>query len=63
MFVAVVGENADWKNLLENWEVDSLKKNYLTVHDYFEAIFELADIWCEVCNPNFIQRSFGDRVL
>lgn len=48
VFVSVVGEDADAETLQENWTTDSKGQPQLNSAQYFEAIFELADIWCEV---------------
>ena len=40
-----------WGSGFCSWTVDSKGKSALDADDYFEAVFELADIWCQVSRP------------
>ena len=50
VFTALLGTDTDADVLEESWTVDCKGKAALDANDFFEAVFELADIWCQVLN-------------
>eukprot|EP00238_Polyblepharides_amylifera_P006334 CAMPEP_0196582476 /NCGR_PEP_ID=MMETSP1081-20130531/39034_1 /TAXON_ID=36882 /ORGANISM="Pyramimonas amylifera, Strain CCMP720" /LENGTH=267 /DNA_ID=CAMNT_0041903039 /DNA_START=32 /DNA_END=831 /DNA_ORIENTATION=- len=64
VFLAVLGEDAGADTLEENWEADSGGQSQLAPDQFFDAIFELADIWCQTVEESeyveFLNRTLWD---
>jgi len=64
IFVALLGSDVDGPTLVENWDADRAGSASLDEKRFFEAIFELADVWCEGVEAqeyiDFLDRTLWD---
>ena len=62
IYLSLVGENIDSATLEENWVADSKGASYLDESRFFEAVFELADVWVDSIDGDEYA-DFLERVL
>ncbi|XRB03206.1 hypothetical protein NFJ02_16g25600 [Pycnococcus provasolii] len=64
IYLSLVGENIDSATLEENWVADSKGASHLDESRFFEAVFELADVWVDSIDgdeyADFLERVLWD---